>query len=193
MENKKKQKQVKRSKCEKNFEFLGYLQKRAANGATGSSAIRGMAPAGTGKKIHQYLMSIKLGVYVFHTSDEYLKKLDKETEGLLKYLPEDAKKWGMARKCLNIFFRNCAYNKYLCKYYKLNHIEPFLEVPLDSHVGKGLKLESSELPKWPGVTKLDSKTSLEFQKKAQELAYKKRVFRVHLDDYLYRGEHMQQQ
>lgn len=174
-----------------NQELITWMQKRAANGAVGASTIRGMAPAGTAKIIKDYLLEVDLKCVRARSESSFAKKLDGLTDELLKALPSDSRHWGMARKCVNIFLRNCLYNRYLCSHYKLEQLEGWLEIPLDSHVGKGLiqLSESSTLPKWKKVITLTRKQSDEYQQAAYELAKKRRLCRVHLDDLLYRGEH----
>jgi hypothetical protein len=173
-------------------ELIGWMQKRAANGAVGPSTIRGMAPAGTATTIRDYLRSVNIESFRAKSEGKFVKKLDAITEGLLAILPADAKHWGMARKCVNIFLRNCLYNRYLCSYYKLECMEEWLEIPLDSHVGKGLirYVQNSELPTWGKVISLSREHSDQYQQAALSLAKEKGVARIHLDDWLHRGEHV---
>jgi hypothetical protein len=177
-----------------NRELITWMQKRAANSAVGASTIRGMAPAGTAKVIKDYLRGIDVKSVKARTESGFMKNLDSVTDGLIKVLPHGSKHWGMARKCVNIFLRNCLYNRYLCSHYKLEPLEEWLEIPLDSHVGKGLITHSkiNSLPKWEKVIALTREQSAQYQQAARELAKKKRVCRVHLDDRLYRGEHVTQ-
>lgn len=173
-------------------ELIGWMQKRAANGAVGPSTIRGMAPAGTAKTIKDYLRGVSINSLRSNSEANFIKKLDAVTEELLTILPFDAKHWGMARKCINIFLRNCLYNRYLCNYYKLQHMEEWLEIPLDSHVGKGLiaYCQNVELPDWETVISLSRDHSRQYQQAALSLAKEKGVARIHLDDWLHRGEHV---
>lgn len=175
-----------------NREFISWMQIRAAKGAAGPSTIRGMAPAGTADLIKQYLLNIDIKRIRARTESNFLKKLEIITDELLEILPQGSQHWGMARKCVNIFLRNCLYNKYLCSHYKLELTEEWLEIPLDSHVGKGLiaNSERGSLPKWEKVISLTREQSDQYQKAARELAEKKHVCRVHLDDWLYQGEHI---
>ena len=168
------------------------MHKRAANGAVGPSTIRGMAPKGTAKIIKDYLRGVDIRTIKADSESGFLKKLDALTEGLVTTLPHGSKHWGMARKCVNIFLRNCLYNRYLCSYYKLELLEKWLEVPLDSHVGKGLiaQPEAIALPRWKKVKKLTREESDQYQNFALALAKKKNVSRIHLDDWLFRGEHV---
>ncbi|MEA9569082.1 hypothetical protein [Polynucleobacter sp. AP-Nickl1-40-C4] len=175
-----------------NQELINWMQKRVANGAVGPSTIRGMAPAGTAGKIKDYFRKWDIKTIRAHSEGDFLKKLDAVTDGLLNALPHDARHWGMARKCANIFLRNCLYNRYLCKHYKLEPLEAWLEIPLDSHTGKGLIIhfEKGMLPRWRTVISLTREESSQFQRAALDLAKKKRVCRIHLDDFLYQGEHV---
>lgn len=160
-----------------NRELITWMQKRAANGAVGASTIRGMAPAGTAKVIKDYLRGVDIKSIKARTESGFEKNLDVVTDGLLKALPDDSKHWGMARKCVNIFLRNCLYNRYLCSHYKLESLEEWLEIPLDSHVGKGLiaHFGKDSLPKWGRVVALTRKQSDQYQQAARDLA-KRNVF-----------------
>ena len=113
--------------------------------------------------------------------------LDHQTELLLDTLPIKNRPWGAARKAINLFLRDALYNQYLCKQFKLQSIESWLEIPLDSAVAKGLKLQSNrgELPRWPGLKSLEPNQSEEFQFFAAKRANLKGVTRVHLDMYLW--------
>jgi hypothetical protein len=109
--------------------------------------------------------------------------LNKATQSLLKKLPRVAQNWGAARKFLNIFLRGIIYNRFLCENYNLYHIEPWLELPLDSHVANGLRSEpgGSSLPRWKTVIGLDNKTSQQYQNFASKIAIEKGISLVHLD------------
>ncbi len=113
--------------------------------------------------------------------------LDRQTELLLDTLPIKNRPWGAARKAINLFLRDALYNQYLCKQFKLQLIESWLEIPLDSAVVKGLKLQSNpgELPRWPGLKDLEPNLSEKFQFFASKRANLKGVARVHLDMYLW--------
>jgi hypothetical protein len=102
---------------------------------------------------------------------------------MVKKLPVGGQHWGSARKYLNIFLRDVAYNKYLYRAYKLSAIGPWLEVPLDSHVAGGLREEQggAVLPRWTTVIGLDATTSATYQKFAFQVAKSKGFDRVHLD------------
>jgi hypothetical protein len=175
-----------------NNELLSWMHKRAANGAVGPSTIRGMAPAGTAIIIKEYFYNLDIRAIKARSEKAFISNLDIVTDGLLKKLPAQSRYWGMARKCVNIFIRNCLYNRYISDYYKLPPMEKWLEIPLDSHVGKGLIAysEPGSLPRWSKVIDLDRANSDLYQKAAFILASKKKVSRIHLDDWLYRGDHV---
>jgi hypothetical protein len=177
-----------------NRELIIWMQNRAANGSVGASTIRGMAPKGTADLIRRYLRGLDLRAFHVRRESAYARQLNAATDGLMKALPDDAKHWGMARKCVNIFMRNCLYNRYLCSHYKLEPLEQWLEIPLDSHVGKGLiKHVAEDLPpKWSKVITLTPEINRQYQEAALDLAKRMRVSRIHLDDWLYRGDHVTQ-
>jgi hypothetical protein len=101
-------------------------------------------------------------------------------------LPRPARSWGLARKCLNIFLRDCFYNAYLRDAYGLVVAESWLEVPLDSVVAEGLnKNLTVALPRWPGVKRVTPDLSARYQDEALNLSRDWGITRVHLDTYLW--------
>jgi hypothetical protein len=101
--------------------------------------------------------------------------------------------WGSARKFLNIFIRNCAYNRFLCEAYQLDQVEQWMEVPLDSHVASGLidaMPKGVSLPRWRTVIGLNPEISDIWQAAAQAVADKEGCYRVHLDVLFWNGEHL---
>jgi len=130
-----------------------------------------------------FLMSLKLERFHKKSEAAFLRELEVATNQLSVRLPTGARKWGSARKFLNIFLRGCSYNKYLCSHYKLHLLEPWLEVPLDSHVAKGPKRIAGRgnLPRWPGVIHLTPEDSALYQNCASEAARVDGVNRVDLD------------
>ena len=117
----------------------------------------------------------------------YQHWLDRQTELFLDSLPIKNRPWGAARKAINLFLRDALYNQYLSEQFKLQSIESWLEVPLDSAVAKGLSLNSNrgELPLWPGLKNLEANVSEVFQAFASKQAHLKGIARVHLDMYLW--------
>lgn len=167
-----------------NTDYINLLRKRQASTSIGASTARNMGPAGTIQIARKFLMDLKLERFQKINEAKFKQELDLTTEAFKKALPPGAGHWGSARKFLNIFLRGCAYNKYLSAHYKLDGIEPWLEVPLDSHVAKGLKEEDAgqtNLPKWPGVIHLTPEDSKIYQCFASNVACKDGVNRVDLD------------
>lgn len=168
---------------------------REAVVCVGASTARGMA-TGTVEASRDFLRSLDLRRFVTKTEDEFLRQLDASTDELASELPRrnEQPNWGGARKFLNIFLRGCLYNRYVCKYYRLDWIERFLEVPLDKSVATGLRSEhrnedDEPLSAWPGVSHLCRDTSRAYQAFASRVARSERFARVHLDlKYFRRGE-----
>lgn len=166
-----------------NKTYLTLLHERIASTSIGASTARGMGPKGTVQAARLFLQKIEINRFMVRSQRAFAMELDAATEELRKSLPPKARKWGSARKFLNIFLRNCAYNQYLRVQWRLERIEPWLEVPLDSHVAGGLHREtgSENLPKWSTVISLKPALSANFQKFASDVAARDGVLRVHLD------------
>lgn len=100
-------------------------------------------------------------------------------------MPSDARSWGLARKLLNIFLRDCLYTVYLRDAYHLDRAEAHLEIPLDSITSAELRANSKrgELPAWRGVRDLTWRTSREYQRVGSRVAKELGIERVHLDAY----------
>jgi hypothetical protein len=116
------------------------------------------------------------------SQSRFARSLDRATRKLESAPPKKARHWGLARKGLNIFLRDCLYTAYLREAYHLDRAERFFEVPLDSISGTQLFRESGRvLPKWPGVRRLDRTTSDLYQAVAAAAAKKAGFARIHLD------------
>ncbi len=167
-------------------DFIKTLQRKVAFTAVGPSALRGQGK-GVLRTSQDFLAQISLTRVPKSSAKRYQLWLDRQTELLLNILPIKNRPWGAARKAINLFLRDALYNKYLSKQFKLQSIETWLEVPLDSAVAKGLKLHSNrgELPRWPGLKNLKPNISEGFQVFASKQAILKGIARVHLDMYLW--------
>lgn len=163
--------------------YLDLLQRRIGSTSVGPSTARGMGPAGTIPAARRFLQKLEIDRFVQRSESAFRAELDAATLELRKALPKGAKNWGSARKFLNIFLRNCAYNKYLCAKHQLEKIESWLEVPIDSHVAKGLKSEGKrgDLPRWHTVIRLTPEENATYQEFALSFAQREGVLRVHLD------------
>jgi hypothetical protein len=113
----------------------------------------------------------------------FRRRLDEATKGLQKELPRGARSWGLARKLLNIFIRDCVYVAYLRSAYGLHRIERFCEVPPDSITAKEIRRKARDLPRWPGVKHLTPEISDQYQQEAEREAKRRKIARVHLDAY----------
>jgi hypothetical protein len=151
-----------------------------------------MGPAGTVESAREFLACIKLTRFAHRSELAFMRELDRATDEMLKALPSGARHWGMARKLLNIFLRGATYNRFLCEAYGLSKADPWLEVPLDSHVAKGLRGEKAAglecgkngkdiLPHWKTVIGLDQIVSKQYQAFANDVAQRDGIHRVHLD------------
>jgi hypothetical protein len=138
--------------------------------------------------LHHFLaFDFQLGGMRTTTERSYIKRLDRATEALQRALGRKSGSFGLARKLLNIYMRDCFYSRLLCSKYRLESIEPFLEVPLDSFVATGLIAEAERLgqfrrlPTWRTIKGLEREESDRLQSFASELAATRKHDRVHLD------------
>ena len=166
----------------KRSDFLLAVQSRVARIAVGPSTVRGRGNAGTVAAARQFLRQVDLTEFGVRP-EAFRRALDRETQALRAVLPRGARRWGIARKLLNIFLRDCLYTTYLASAYNLVRAEAALEVPLDSITAQSLKRLGARgaLPRWPGVKYVDVAISARFQEAARVEATRARVARVHLD------------
>lgn len=164
------------------------LQKRTAALAIGASTVRGAGRAGAAKSAREHFATLKLARFSVSTERRFRNQLNRETNALLRGLPPGARHWGLARKLLNIFLRDCLYNAILSEAYSLDKIERWLEVPLDSHVGKRLYDESpSGLPRWSTIKGLTPSVSDVYQFVARKVAARRGIAPIHLDVLYWRN------
>jgi hypothetical protein len=90
----------------------------------------------------------------------------------------------------SLFFRDALYNFYLRQAYDLAKFEKYLEIPLDSYVGRALRgeVEGEHLPRWRTVKGLTREESAKFQAVAAKVAKLQGTERVHLDVVYWRRE-----
>lgn len=167
--------------------FLQKIQEYVAITAIGASTLRNQGAPGVVENARRFLADMNLECFVDLDKSQFKARLDHETENLLKVLPVSGRPWGTARKALNLFLREVLYNRYLCERFSFQHLESWLEIPLDSAVARGLKKKTGKgaLPIWPGLKHLTKDQSDEFQSFAQRLADQMGIARVHLDAYLW--------
>jgi hypothetical protein len=162
--------------------ILRAIQHHAARAAIGSSSMRGAGSAGVVMRSREFLGDLQLRQFGTSRRNRFAASLDSATRELQQKLPKGAQRWGLARKALNLFLRNCLYTCYLREEYRLDRAEAFFEVPLDSITGKHLVVASGgELPRWRTVRGLTPAASAQYQTFAALLAAHRGHARVHLD------------
>ena len=173
-----------------NDDLLKRFQLRAAQFAIGPSTLRNQGAPNVVASAREFLNGLDLGHFRVDTPAAFRRELDEETENLQKAFPVDARHWGAARKALNIFLRDVLYHHYLCEEFGFRHLEPWLEVPLDSQVAHGLlgEPEGSGLTRWRTIKNLTATTSDDYQNIAERVAQRRRVARVHLDLIYWRNK-----
>ncbi|MDX6288296.1 MAG: hypothetical protein QOH42_95 [Blastocatellia bacterium] len=163
-------------------QFLDAIQSQAARGSVGASTVRGRGNAGTADAARTFLRTIDLTTFG-PGSAAFAAALDHSTDNLRAALPRAVRHWGIARKVLNIFLRNCLYTTYLNAQFGFDRREDSFELPLDSITALNLKRAAGRgtLPPWPGVKHLSPSLSAQFQEAAAKEAAKRGISRVHLD------------
>ena len=151
--------------------------------------MRGKGSGGSAVAARRGLAEIELTSLVLEDCTAFRTQLDVVTAALEAALPASGRSWGRARKVVNIFLRDVVYNVDLRDHYGLAHIRPWLEIPLDSHIAKGLHTEpeGAALPRWRGLKDLTRDHSEEFQSVALTVARRQGVSRVDLDVYYWRA------
>jgi len=169
--------------------LITHMQRRIANISIGPSTLRGMGPKGMVEKARKYLCELNLGDFRVRSNRKFVQVLDHHTSTMKRRLPAGSRRWGIARKCLNVFLRDVIYNRFLCEKYNLYNLERWLELPIDRQVAKSLKLEpeGSELERWKGVIHLRPETNKAYQEVANKIAKRIGTCRVHLDLIYWRG------
>jgi hypothetical protein len=164
-------------------QLVAAIQSRTARVAVGASTVRGAGNAGTVAAARKFLGSLDLSSLGGGARAPFGDTLDMTTKSLMAALPKGARHWGVARKVLNIFLRDCLYTGYLSKAFDLRKYEALLELPLDRITAVHVKRAAGRggLPAWPGVKHLKPDLSARFQEVATAEAAKRGIARVHLD------------
>ncbi len=167
-------------------DFISTMQHRVATVAIGPSTLRNQGK-GVIQATQEFLSRLPLARIPTSNEARFRDWLDRQTECLLDALPIKNRPWGAARKALNLFLRDALYNQYLNRHFQIGKVEPWLEVPLDSAVAKGLKRLAGrgKLPPWPGLKYLQKDTSDMYQAFAARYSACQGIARVHLDMYLW--------
>jgi hypothetical protein len=166
------------------LDFIQMIQSRAARIAVGPSTARGRGNTGAVAASRNFLRRLDLNPFGVNDAASFVAELNRATEILRTALPLGARHWGLARKILNVFLRDCFYTSYLVSTFHLDLAGSFLELPLDSITAKQLcDAPSGKLLRWPGVKHLTLPMSEQFQRVAADEARKLQIARVHLDAF----------
>lgn len=170
-------------------ELLDQIYRNAVSTSVGASTIQKMGPTGTATALRAGLAKVNVPSFIVQTEEEFAKVLDKETELLRLHLLPDHQHFGTARKVLNIFLLKLTYNRHLHAAYQMGRIEQWLEVPLDSHVGKQLARQpGANFRRWKTVIGLTPTLHKQYQDFAKTVAANFSVNRADLDVFFYRAE-----
>jgi hypothetical protein len=167
------------------MDLVDPIRRRVAVVAIGASTVRGQGVKGVVAAAREFLFTVQLKRFGTSSMQAFEAELDKATADLKTAFPQKAKSWGLARKCMNIFLRDCYYNFYLHKHFDLDRSKDFHEVPLDRKVAEALRDKVSGLPRWLGVKHLTRSMSDAYQQGARQLAKEWEIERVHLDTFLW--------
>jgi hypothetical protein len=164
------------------------MQNYVAETCVGASALRNQGGSGLVSKARKYFKPLDLSK-IPTKKVRFRSWLKRRTEKLRCKFPSGARKFGTARKALNLFLRSAAYNVVLNRAYRLDGLLPLLEVPLDSYVAKHLKTHHPSLPtKWVGLKFVTRTNHDKYQLAALALAKRWQIHRVDLDVFFYREE-----
>ena len=163
------------------------IQKHVAIVSISASAVRGQGSPGIVSAATRFLAVLSLQPFGVGTQDGFQAALEDATDTLQMCLPPPARSWGLARKCMNIFLRDCFYNGQLCTAYDLMASSAFYEIPLDSIVAGSLQRLAGPalLPRWRGVKNLTRENSDAYQAFALSLSRQWNIGRVYLDTDLF--------
>jgi hypothetical protein len=164
-------------------DFIRAIQSRTARVAVSASSVRGAGGKGVVHAARNFLRQLDLSRFSVDDGAAFAAELDRATNELRSALPRGAQHWGVARKVLNIFLRDCFYTSYLVSKLRLDRSEPHMEVPLDSITAKQLKstIGRGALPPWCGVKHVTPEINARFQAAAVTEAAKQKTERLHLD------------
>lgn len=164
------------------------MRLRLARMSVGPSTARSQGGAGIVAVLREGLSEVALPSLCTGTEAGFKRALDRETLRLFGRLPKGTGSWGLARKCLNIYLRDCLYDRGVNAKFHFERCEAYLELPLDSLVGKALRSRFGDaVPAWATLKNLTPEGSGDYQAAAGALADLWGMARVHLDLYLWLG------
>lgn len=165
-------------------DFIPTVQAHIARTSISPSAIRGIGTRGSADCARKFLRSLPLKPFAVSNAYLFQQRLDAATDALVRQLPRNGRKWGRARKIINIFLRDALYSVYLRERFALARAEDVFELPLDRLTAEQLQ-ERHSLPAWPGVARLTPEVSAQYQEAARIEGERWHLSRVHLDVYWY--------
>jgi hypothetical protein len=157
------------------------LRLRTAELSVSPSTVRRAGARGVLAASRRALKSTRLARFRVHSQRAFAEQLNRETIRIMRRLPDGARRWGIARKVLNIFLRSVVFNRHLCAAYSLAHLEPWLELPLDRQVAEGIWQSSPSLPRWEAIRGLSPGVSAQYQAAARLIALQHRVPPIQLE------------
>lgn len=164
------------------------MQSYVAETCVGASAIRNQGGSGLIQAARDYFKTVNLSSIPTNET-QFVLWLDKHTNTILLKFPAGARKFGTARKALNLFLRSATYNCCLNRAFHLDSVLPLLEVPLDRYAAKHLlKYDFTIATKWVGLKSVSRSDHGKYQRAALDLAKKWKIYRVDLDVFFYREE-----
>jgi len=171
-------------------EFLMSMQRYLANIIISGSTLRNQGAEGVVEATRNFLVNLDLSKLKTIQLSEYPEILNEWTSKLQQELPNDANKWGTARKGINVFMVQVFMNRYLSEEYGMEKFKDILETPLDSYAAKELKRLNSitKLPRWETIKNLTDSPSSEYQKCASQVAQENGLCRANVDIILWRPE-----
>ncbi len=109
-------------------DFIRAIQSRTARVAVSASSVRGAGGKVVVRAARDFLRQLDLSRFSVDSDARFASELDRATNELRAALPRGARHWGVARKVLNIFIRDCFYTSYLASKFRLDRSEPFMEI-----------------------------------------------------------------
>ena len=155
---------------------ISALQRHIAWASIAPTTLRKMVSAGGRSAICQHLARLEVGRAALDNYGAFLN------QGTQQLMAATGCRWGPARKALNLFMRDMAYNHWIRFELGLAAIEEELELPLDGRTMKRLRSGQSDicLPRC-AVVDLTEEISQKFQMAAAASAQTQGMARVHLD------------
>lgn len=166
---------------------LAAIQRKVAVSSIPASALRGQRTPGLTRIVRDHLSALPLRQFSVSTASLFSARLNATTDELLTSLPRKVRRWGVARKAMNLFLRDAFYNQFLAAHYRLNKAAAFYELPLDSITALAVDDHDDEwdLPRWRGLLHLPPEASSTYQLAASDMAAEFGCVRAHLDAFIW--------